>query len=516
MKILIFLGILLIPTILFSQLQLKHSISVPYYEIKSKSKFYFSDKKKEKTLTIKIVEGEICMLSFDSKANKHIKKNIVKGIPNGFSLHDICEVGDKYYCFLTFWDQKNMVKQFFAREIDFDKCSFKGDLKKIIEIEHSEKKTATFASTVNADKLLVYLGEDPTNKAAKDIYRKYSVHVFDAEMSLLNNGELLMPYPLNSAELMDYTVSSKNVPYFLFKVSNPSLTKENKGTLPAYAFELFRLNLKNNSVRITKINHAQDKFIKVIRLFERPLNQEIICTGIYGTEPRDDAYIYRPDKNDFPKTQGFFVLNVDERGEIKAENYLPYKIDGENSRNKVDLTNLKVKDIEVFEDNSIRFVAEESYYYYWESNGSTFYTFYNKDIFVSKINAEDDLIWMKRLKKDQKGPHRFRNGYAYLMIGEKHYFTFFDHTDNEQLLGANDPCHLYRTQKDKGCLRTYCIDDLTGKVSKYTILNAQTIKSNYKINSMEKESILPISSSEFVIEMVQKKPLEMMLKIETR
>jgi hypothetical protein len=516
MKFLIFLGIILFPTIIFSQSQFDHSISAPYFKLKSKSKFYFSNAEEGKTLTIKIVEDDICMLSFDSKANKHVKRSIVDDIPSGYILHeDIYEIENKYYCFFTFWDESNKVKQFFSREINFDECTFKGTFKKIIEIKHSGKKMLPFVSIVNGDKLLVYLMEDPINNAPKNMYRKYSVYVFDAVMSLLSNGEMLMPYALNSAVLIDCMVTSKNVPYFLFAVPNPRLTKENKATMPSYAFELFRLNLKKNSIRIIKINHEEDKFIRVIQLFERPLNHEIICTGIYGHKLWDDSYVYRPNKYDFPKTQGFFVLNVDESEGVKSKKYIPYKIDNEKTNDGVDLTNINVKDIEVLEDNSIRFIAEEAYYYYWESNGSTFYTFYNKDIFVSKIDAEDDLLWMKRLKKDQKGPNEFRTGYAYLMLGNKHYFTFFDHVDNNQL-DDNGDFRLYRTQKDKGCLRAYSVNDLTGEVSKHSVLTAQMIKNNYKINSMEKESALPISNSEFVIEMIQKKPLEMMLKIKIK
>ena len=122
-------------------------------------------------------------------------------------------------------------------------------------------------------------------------------------------------------------------------------------------------------------------------------------------------------------------------------------------------------------DGSVILVGEKYYIKsYTDSKGRTRYTYHYEDILVTKLDADGDLVWMKKLPKRQKGSAgRGQMGYEYIHHNGNNYFFYVDNDKNLEL-GLDEVPKLHLDGLG-GILTAYKINDETGEVSKSSVVD---------------------------------------------
>jgi len=132
-------------------------------------------------------------------------------------------------------------------------------------------------------------------------------------------------------------------------------------------------------------------------------------------------------------------------------------------------------------DGSILLVGEQYYlrtYTTTDSNGNSYtrYVYYYEDLLVTKIDADGELEWMKKIPKKQKGGASLGGmSYEHIEKDGTHYFFFLDHIDNIELEVNAKQRPKYHSDGRGGIFTCVEIEDDTGEVSKSSILDMKNI-----------------------------------------
>lgn len=109
-------------------------------------------------------------------------------------------------------------------------------------------------------------------------------------------------------------------------------------------------------------------------------------------------YIYRLDKEGTVVSHSINEFSVEILKQFESQP-TQSKVDAADKKGIVGLSNLKLRHLNIHEDGSITSIGEVYYVvsHYNSKTGQTTYTYYYEEIIVMKINAEDELVWMKKL-----------------------------------------------------------------------------------------------------------------------
>jgi hypothetical protein len=140
------------------------------------------------------------------------------------------------------------------------------------------------------------------------------------------------------------------------------------------------------------------------------------------------------------------------------------------------------------------------------------YKFYYDDLVATKLNANGEVLWMKKLPKRQFGSAgKGGMGIAYLEGNNSHYILFLDNVKNADIDINEVPAK--HVDGMGGYLTAYKIDDATGNYSKHTLYNSLEVN-GVKTYQFQTTRILEAMDNVLLVEVYIKEKRDMMIKME--
>ncbi|RYJ43769.1 hypothetical protein [Flavobacterium beibuense] len=534
-KHLMLLALLLNAWITMAQKELSadysYTVSDTYEVCDGFEKFYFS--KNDQILTFKIKRKEIFIQKFDSKGEKIVFRSkkryeVAKLFPKDVQLEKLMEIGNRYYLFYSLWDGR--VEQLFSREIDFDKGEFIGKNTLVLKVEGKVTGSAmgafyilpdgaakfNFVTSKEGNKILIHYTKKPKKKRDTKSWNIIGVCLMDENANVTSQQEVKMPYTRRRMGISDYAIDAEANTYMMANVyhdDREEMSKKDKSV--NYHLELFKIPAGSTEINITKIE-IKDNFVFAKKLFEDK-EGNIVCTGFYNNTDEYDA-------------DGIAVIKIHKEGgqynifthEIPTQivkSYLSEKerkeIDKGDDPN-VDMLWLWYRDLVTNEDGSMVLFIEHF------SIGSVFsptpdkplentYTTNFRDILVTKIDAQGNLSWMKKLPKRQVGL-QYKGGlsFKYINVGNYHYVFFLDDIKNHNLSKDQSP-EEYFDGRD-GYFTSFKINDTDGSYVNSPVFNLQDVE-GMPVYQFGIARIVEVAEGYFAVEVYKKEKEDVMIKV---
>ncbi len=540
MRKILFFTLLLISHNITSQSKLStnysYTVSEPYKEFDADFKIYFS--LGNESMAVKIDKNEILIQKFNNNEPNFISEKLYKKyLPKNYFFEEIIKLKERYYFFYTVWDSDNKKEQLFYNEIDFAKGEFIGSQKLLlgvdgkiavnyylgpykggISIPNTYEDKFDFLQCNDKSNILIQYRRKPEIKRDTKSYDIIGLNIFDDNLNLISTKEVKMPYTERKMDILDYHVDKNSNLYILSKVfhddSNNDRSKENQN-IANYHIELFIIKSGEDKMLIKKIE-TNDKFINKLWLYDS--NKDfVICGGYYNKgngglnnidglisfKVKLDGSIYEEHFNEIPLE----IINqyVSEKTKKKNDEK------GENAQlNNVDLTKLVVDN-----DGNMIFIGEEyytntNYSSFGNSNRSTTYFIYG-DILITKLSPEGNLLWMKKIPKNQVGLYgKGGLSFQYFYTNKNHYLVYLDNIKNIDLTENQIP--KQHTDKQGGYLVAVKINDISGNLSKDAILDTRRVE-EINLKQFETDRVFKTSEGTFMFESYKKKNEDVMIKV---
>jgi hypothetical protein len=495
MRFLLLLQASLITILLFGQ-QPKFNFKLGMeYDLPRKTEdLAFFGNEKDGIVNLSLKKEELIIVRFDPKTlNKTMEKKIdLPEATKNFNSEKAIDFNNgNYYWLHSDWDKSNEREFLYYDKIDVSSGKISEANHKIIETSkiaglsasrgfYSFKTTNKYQYDYDAEqkKLLISYRLYPEEKNDKKNYDKIGLIVFDENMNKLWGGEFKMPYTEAIMDNSDFSVDSKGNAYLLAKVyDNDSRKEKDKSTgKPAYHFEVFKFTKDSKKIIIAPVS-IDDNYIKETTLIENTMHEMIIaCT--YSKKSKGNG------------TDGIFLAALDQDGKItKYKNgYYEFpkaeleKFESARSKRKMEKNddyetpNLKVRDVIVESDGTIFIACEEFHVVvssYYDGHGGYYQTttYYYEDILGSKIAANGEFLWLRKIPKRQRGSSG-RGTMSYKLISDAsgYYFLYLDNLKNLQL--AEDEVPKYHVDGYGGQVMVTKIDN-NGNMSKELLFDTR-------------------------------------------
>ena len=370
-----------------------------------------------------------------------------------------------------------------------------------------------FDQSYSEERFIVQYRMKPKTKndsKSKDII---GMHVYGKNLEEVWSKKITMPYTEKKMNNVGYTIDEKGNTYILAEVYRTETAKKIvKGKLN-YDLELIRVSADDQDLSSTKIE-LEDKFIKNINFYEGK-DGGIVIAGYYGNRARsgtDGVFIYKLDDSGDLIDKLSYEIPVDVMKLYKSDR-AQSKMEKKSGEKDYSMPNMVLREIVYEEDGSITLYGERYYVvsHHNPKTGQTTYTYYYQEILATHIDKENELLWMVKLPKNQRGSAG-RGGMGYYVLSQKnyHYVLFLDNVKNIEL-----PLNKYpKTHQDGkgGFLTGFKIEKESGKDEKVSILDTRDAKgvALYQFNTGR---IIETAEGEFAVECYKKKKEDVMLKI---
>lgn len=476
----------LLPLLAISQTtKIDYTLGKTYKSVFSMENKYFY--RNGEVLGIKVDNMDVNLMKFDTKTLVKKSGKLYRDFPEDWVVEHIGELNNRYFIFYAHWDKAQKKEQLLYREIDFETGQFTGKGKLLLEVDGKVKGIYTgipgragvvmankydFQTSYDSSRFLVKYCKSPSKSNSAKNYEVIGMHVFDENLNEVWFRDETMPYPEKSTEYLDCAVDSDGSVTLLTYVFNDNSNKAKmvKGS-PNYRLEL--LHSEPNNLTFNKIPiRFNDKLIGDIKLFKAS-NDELVIAGYYNYG------------NDIEKANGLFVVSQ-KKGEYTADvHFYDFSLeianknrdkktrkDNDQPGSKPSLNDLVFREILEDSDGSLVLVGEESR----TKQGPKTIIDYSEDILVIKIKPNDELAWMQKLVKRQWGSFGYEGSLSYnqLEYEGNRYFLFLDHIDNLTLSDTDEPEKHHDGYG--GYLTCYQVNDVTGEVSKFSVVDVRELK----------------------------------------
>lgn len=485
----------------------------PYSVVDAHSKRYFVTE--NGILSVKTIKGSTFIFQFfDPDRLTQLKKKEESIKEPGFVNEDMLRIGNRLFLFYSVYDKPNTTEQLFAREINLEQGGFTGSPKNLLKIPEKISSfwgRGKFHFDLSADesKLVVkykYMAESRLDSKNTE---KLGMVVYNSDLDVLLKKDVSMPDVEARIDNFDFTVDSEGNGYFLLKKYKEAVNALNKKTA---------LDPDNYIVSILKIGvdgsqsesefQLQDHLIQSMA-FKENENNEIICAGYYR-QPK----VYN--------TKGVFVASLNQNGEVSAPKSYDFSLDfikqyqkiNERAQKKLEkaeeegksgIHSLKMTNIVMLKGGGI-LLAGNIYYITTrtDSKGNTYTTNHWDDIILTKINADGELGWMKKLPKRSTF-----ESFKLFTSGNYIYTMFTDNPNNSQLAIDMRPS----PGTGSGYVIAYRIGIEDGE-SDYLPLFRRTKIDDLPVYQFSLNRLIGLSETSFAVELYIKKKQDMMFRID--
>jgi len=511
-----------------------------YKVVDAQSKRYFSVGD-DKTLSVKTDRETVYiqMYSYSKKGAKEaLKKEYKKELQKGSRLIDIIQTKDKLHYIYEVYNKKNKNYEVYSREIN-QSNGVLASAKKVFTSKGKVQKTvANMAGVIainsvwsitnqprfdiitsfNKEKILIRYRNVPEKKRDAVNFDILGFQVFDQNMKKEWGKEVKMPYTEKEMNNLTFGVLSNGNAFMI--------AQKNKNK----KLELFTIT--NAGLEITPLNISGDYYFMKLNLNE-DIDGNLICAGLYS----EDGIDIKVSVGGFGSggisynTNGFVYFKMEPTGNVLAfkdyefsleliqqyvSNRIKKRAEKREGQGKAGIEDLKLVEMINQKDGSTVFVCERQYARneMWGTDNKTVYHYYN--IVIMKVNSEGELVWIKKIPKNQAGVNGTGQMSIKYMEGDGyHYVLYVDNPKNLNISIDDAPA----THKDgMGGFLTACkIDDETGKYEKHTVLDMRNIEGKvahqFSITRIYEASI---EDQIFMMETYLKNKKDAMIKIELK
>ena len=373
-------------------------------------------------------------------------------------------------------------------------------------------------------KVLIQYRIKPEEKRDKLSYDILGFKVYDASMTNLWGAEQKMPHTEKEMNNLAYTVGSNGKAYML-----SYLNEEKK-------FEFIQIDgdgLSNNELEV-----ESDILIQRLKLIEDE-SGNIICAGYYA-----NGYDFKGSFNGNGMSgalsfnaDGAYCFKVSSDGEVvdtwKIEfpmevikKYLnerqAEKLKKREAEGKAGVADLKLVEFFAQADGSFILIGEQKYVRNEFYMTGTTNVMHLSNIIATKVSKDGEVIWMKKLPKNQAAPVGDRIpqyfegqlGIKYVEGNGSHYILFVDNPKNENL--AENKVPAAHKNGMGGYLSAFKIDDESGDWERHTITNLGDLGNKMKAYQFSVIRICEAAEKVFMMEIYIKGKKDTMVKMELK
>lgn len=541
--LLLFMGVLALNTHAQKDLSASpysYEVSAPYRVIDG-DKFYFP--RGNEVMSVKFSDLDIYIQKFDASQPALVaEKHYPDYLPKHYKIEKVMETGNRHLLFYSSWDGNNKQERLFAQAINFDKGELEGEAKLLLKVDGKitgvplvnsvwgitigVREQFSILPTHDKKNFLVEYRKRPAKKNDKKSHDVIGLHAFDADLTPLFNKEVTMPYTERRMNNLDFQIDNNGNLFLLAKVFHDDSNKDRKSRSDDeanYHIELFTIPAGSDQIKISKLEN-KDKFITGLWIFDTP-NGELVAGGYYNngkgrkiSKTCDGIITFRMSSEGDISDVRTYEIPVSLISEYESKSTQRRNERKEDSGEGAKLTDLMLKDMVVRADGSIILVGEQNFVIkHTTPNGgpgmgySTHYTYYYNDIFVSKINPDGSLGWMKKIPKEQVGTNgRGGMGYKFFSSNDQHFFVFLDNVKNIDLPLDKKPAP--HTDGKGGYITAVKISDHDGSFVKGSVLNARDME-DFKLYQIHMNRIVKTGENTFVMEAYKKKKEDVMIKV---
>ncbi|GAO44665.1 hypothetical protein [Flavihumibacter petaseus] len=425
---------------------------------------------KDGLVNISIKKEELILVQFDPKSlNKSSERIIdVPEATRNMNSEVVTEFTNGQYFWLhSDWNKDDQQEQLYSARINVKTGKLEDNNKLLFSTTkvtgnlvprgwYISKVDDKYDFTYSHDKtkLLISYRLFPEQRNDKKNYDKLGFQVFNDNMEKLWGGEFSMPYTEAVMDNSDFTVDSEGNAYLLAKVyENDSRKEKDKEGKPGYHFEVMKFSKGSSKPMITKVM-LDDYFIRETTLIENGSKSLVVaCTYSKKSKKRNTG------------TDGVFLANIDGTGNLVnfKKGYYEFPVEElakyEKGRDRrkmeraedFEMPNLKVRDVIVEQDGSIFFSCEEYMMevvytsrmsgtgVYMNSSTKNYYYYYD-DIIATKIDANGNMAWVRKVPKRQYGVNDYATlGYKTVSDASGYYFLYLDNIKNMDLADEDVP-----------------------------------------------------------------------------
>lgn len=525
-----------------------YQVSDPYRVVDARVKEYFSNGKEVLGVKVKAKSTEkyqVLLQKYNVDGMKEIGKKGYNDFPKNFLFEGIVQAQDKFYFFYSSWTgKKTKHERLFVREVNFEEGTFKDEGKQIVDhdgylvnffnndfgfggIVIGFGPMISFGGTTKFDlmtsedesKILIQYRKKPKVRKDTKSWDIINVEVYDLDMNKSWEKQYTMPYTERRMNFLDNMVDNDGNIFMVAKVFHDDSNKDKKKRKDKqanYHIELFELNSSLDKIKTSKIS-LDDKFINGISLFQSG-NKDIICAGYYNKGKSlgsaDGIFTYKINQKGVLVDKYYYeipieILNLYVKNRTKKKNLKKDK------KGKAEAGSLNLKELIYADDGSLTLIGEVVYTIYHYSKTGGYYTFHYEDILVTKINADGEFSWMKKIPKRQRGT-KGKGGmsYTYFNTNGNHYLIYLDNVKNFDLPIDKIPA-LHMDGKG-GYLTAVKINNETGDLVKGSILDFRKIKGEIVAYQFNTDRIVKIKDNAFFVEVYKKKKEDIFLKVEIK
>ncbi|MFT7611798.1 MAG: hypothetical protein ACI9J3_000745 [Parvicellaceae bacterium] len=531
----LFTLLLLIPATLFAQVKLSDEFSIslgtPYNVVDARSKEYRSVGDNH-VVSVKTAGAKVTVQLFNLNENKEISRTDYEDFPKYSKVQEVIQLAGKLFYIFEAYNKPDKTFSVYSREVNTSTGKF-NDAQKLFTTKmvvvntksvigmyagggfgaqgmYVPKKFEVFTSS-DQSKLLIRFRNKPLSKSDAINFDILGFYVFDSSMKKIWGHEVKMPHTEKQMNNLAYSVTKDGVACML------AYLNESK------SFELITVD-ESGTLKQNKLDINGELIFQKFYMIEDP-DGNMNCAGYYANGydfkvnwtgsssisfNTNGIYQFKTDlkgdiveTHDFDFSKEFIDLNASER---QRKNNAKREAGGKGG-----MPDLKMLEFFQQADGSVIFVGEQS----WNKEEmwmmSKTQVFHYAHVVVTKINKDGEMVWQRKIAKDQAGvAGKGSMSIKYMNSENAHYIVFLDNEKNAHINFKTPP----EKHKDGlgGILTAVKIDDETGVPERHSVLDPKDLDGK-QLHQFNPSRIFHVSGNVFALEAYLKEKKDGMVKM---
>lgn len=519
-------------TLAYAQPKLSKDFLVSYspeYPVKDgRHKDYYSDKSGN-VIAVKTDGEEVSVQKFDPLTGKELSRKDYTDFPDRSEFQALIPAGEKCFYIYAVYQKKEDKYDVYSREVDMKSGVFMpskmlfstgGDVAvheytEVLGFMGQQKgpKIKTYTS-FDHSKILLYFRRVPLKKSDAQNHDILGFFVFDLGMSKVWGKEVTMPYTEKEMNNLAWTVTRDGSAHMLAFINKTKkfelLSVDEKAGLSVKSIDLnANLYFRNFFLRETK-----DGNLTFTGYYGNGIDYSVSWTG-HGTTSLN--------------VNGIKHFTVDPSGKLLSTKDIEFplelinqyesarqkdKNEKRDAAGKLGILDLQMREVFVGQDGSTVLVGEQYYMRqeYQPIGGKMETRFYYADVVITKLDAQGNLQWMKKLPKTQKGERgKGGLGIRFIPSADSYYVLYLDNVKNSDI--TLDKVPATHVDGAGGFLAAYKVESTSGNISKHYFFDIRDLggKEAHQFNTGR---IFDVNSKTFMLEVYMKGKKDMMIKME--
>lgn len=393
---------------------------------------------REKNTSALSAKSKIYMERFTRDLKLQHSEEIVLRYENkDVTLEDVLYLNNQLYLLTSYANQSHKKVYLFMQKLSDRQMRPTGSAKKIAEgplIRNQFGRAYDFQLAADSSHLLVYQ-QVPTG--SKDPER-FVMHVFDRDLQLKWEREVMLPYPDEQFSIREYRVDDQGKVYVMGAVYEAGMRNRR------LASHFLVLEYQPGDLAPVEWKIGLDnKFITDLT-FRIAKNEDLICSGFYSERDgqsakgtcyfRLEAATHRVVIQTWqPFDFQFRAEELSNRGRQKA---FEAETQGDEKR-AAELFRYNLDELVLRTDGGALLVAEqfyvqERYNRFWDGTIQVTYWYYYNDLVVVNIQPSGAIEWAVRIPKEQVSVDDggYYSSYIMATVRDRLYFLFNDNSRN--------------------------------------------------------------------------------------